>query len=99
MPRRPDEILDQMAETFRERNKVYGDGYKRAGEVLRALFPDGVTLETEADFLRFHIVVLEAVKLYRYANSFSSGGHPDSSIDLGVYAAMIASVDSEENEG
>ena len=33
-----DKILDSMAETFRERNKVYGDNYKSVGAVMTALF-------------------------------------------------------------
>ena len=42
-------ILVEMGETFRERNKVYGDNYKRVGEVMNALFPDGVELKTVED--------------------------------------------------
>lgn len=86
-------ILKEMAETYAERNLVYGDAFKSVGDVMAALFPNGVTLETEDDFTRWHLFELAIVKITRFAN----GGllHKDSVHDLAVYAAMIESLIDE----
>lgn len=90
-----DKILESAAETFRERNKVYGDNYKNVGQVMKGLFPDGVTLLTEEDHNRFHLLFLDVVKLTRYCNNWEKGGHQDSIHDSIVYGAMLESIDSE----
>lgn len=84
------DILAEMAETYRERNKVYGDNYKRVGAVMQAMFPDGVDLKTEEDFNVWHLFELMVVKMTRFANSDLS--HEDSIHDLAVYAAMVESL-------
>ena len=85
---RTDEILRQAAETFRERNAVYKDNTKRVGEVLSALFPEGVHLQTPKDQEHYHLLVLLVVKITRHAVAWPKG-HQDSVRDLAVYAAMI----------
>lgn len=94
---KPHEVLEKASETFRERHAVYGDNYRMVGAVMTALFPSGVKLETEDDHNRFHIFMLEIVKLTRYAQNWSVGGHEDSQLDLSVYAAMLVSIDREVN--
>jgi len=32
-------ILDEMADTFRQRNAVYGDNYRMVGKMMAVLFP------------------------------------------------------------
>ena len=88
-------ILEEMAETFRERNKVYGDNYKTVGEVMVALFPKGVTLSTEKEWNRFGIVNMIVAKMTRYAENWPKS-HEDSVHDLGVYAFMLQSLDNED---
>ena len=90
------DILADMAETFRERNKVYGDNYKRVGDVMVALFPEGVELKTQEDFNTWHLFELMIVKLTRFANS--SLTHVDSIHDCAVYAAMVQSLIEKENK-
>lgn len=87
------DILNNMAETFRERNKVYGDNFKRVGDVMTALFPQGVVLRTAEDFNRWHLFELQIVKLTRFANSGLT--HADSIHDEAVYGAMIESLLNE----
>lgn len=84
------DILQKMADTFRERNAVYGDNYKILGKVVKELFPNGVQLKTEHDFLVWHLFELVMLKLTRFTTSQFS--HKDSIHDLAVYAAMIESV-------
>jgi hypothetical protein len=87
------EILESMADTFRERNKVYGDNYKLVGDVMKALFPQGVVLKTAEDFNRWHLFELQIVKLTRFA--VSGLVHKDSIHDEAVYAAMVESLITE----
>ena len=90
------DILAEMADTFRERNKVYGDNYKRVGAVMVAMFPNGVQLKTEEDFNRWHLFELMVVKLTRFANTGLV--HQDSIHDAAVYAAMVESLINKENQ-
>ena len=92
---RADEILNSMAETFRERNKVYGDNYKTVGTVMMALFPDGVNLKTEEEFNTWHLFELMIVKITRFANTEMK--HKDSIHDAAVYAAMVESLMKDDN--
>lgn len=80
------EILTEMAETFRERNAIYGDNYRLVAPVIRTLFPDGVPGELVLSD-RWHLFELLVVKMTRFA----AGGftHIDSVHDAAVYAAMI----------
>jgi len=91
------DILRTAAKTFEERHAVYGDNYKLVGAVMSALFPDGIVLKTVDDHNRFHILLLEIVKLTRYVQNWNNGGHADSQLDLAVYAAMLNSIDYEIN--
>lgn len=84
------DILQEMADTYRERNKVYGDNYKRVGEVMMALFPQGVKVESAHEFNVWHLFELMIVKLTRFSNSELS--HLDSIHDCAVYAAMVESL-------
>jgi len=90
------DILAEMADTYRERNKVYGDNYKLVGDVMMALFPNGVKLETAEQFNIWHLFELIVVKITRFANSELQ--HEDSIHDLAVYAAMVESLIRKENK-
>jgi len=83
-------ILKAGAKTFEERGKVYGKNYVTFGHVGKALWPDGVKLETPEDFIRHGILIQCLSKLTRYANN--PKGHKDSAHDLMVYAAMLEEV-------
>lgn len=90
----PDEILAQAAKTFKERNAVYKSNYTQMGPLLAALFPEGITLKTELDFVRFHLLMLVMVKATRYVQNWEAG-HQDSLRDAAVYFAMLESVDND----
>lgn len=83
------DILDAAADTYRERNKLYGDNYKHFGAACVAMFPHGLTLRTAGDWNRLGVFIQATSKLTRYAQNFSRGGHIDSAHDLSVYAAML----------
>ena len=83
------ELLRACATTYEERNKLYGDNYKKFGRVMEAMFPAGLTLNTIQDFNRYGIFVQCVSKLMRYGENLDKGGHQDSAHDLSVYAAML----------
>jgi len=88
-------ILEEGAATFRERNKAYGESYKNAGQVYKALFPDDIILDTEDDHTRFQLLSMTINKLVRYSNNFRTGGHDDSALDASVYWAMLLEIDRD----
>ena len=83
-------IIETMAATCRNRDGQYGDNYKMIGRLLPILFPNGVTLRTEDDFMRFNLFEMCLVKITRYAVTGLT--HKDSIHDLAVYGAMAESV-------
>lgn len=84
------QLLRAAADTFEQRNAVYGDNYKKFGTLLLALFPDGIpAAKTEEEATRLHLLIYCAGKLQRYGYNFAAGGHRDSARDLAVYAAML----------
>jgi hypothetical protein len=83
------ELLRACAITYEERNKLYGDNYKKFGRVMEAMFPEGLQLKSIQDFNRYGIFVQCVSKIMRYGENLSKGGHQDSAHDLSVYAAML----------
>lgn len=83
-----DELLRQMAETYKARNAVYKDNYLCVGEIMKVLFPDGAPPKLLHSPV-FHLFELKLVKLTRFAKSGFT--HADSMIDDAVYSAMIVS--------
>ena len=102
--KRPDqpyvsELLHSLAGLYAERNAVYKDNFRRVGDVMVAIFPDGPPkLETTEDYCRWHLFELAIVKLTRYAVAYNAGGHIDSLDDLIVYMAMVAACDRENGK-
>jgi len=87
------EMLRDAAKIYEERNKIYGDNYKRFGPALNGLL-NGVALSTPDDFNRFGILVQIFSKISRYCNMFDKGGHDDSLDDIAVYTMMLKELDS-----
>lgn len=83
------EILEEAAATYRQRNSLYGDNYKKFGQIMSILYPQWLMLSKEEDFNRLGIFVQCLSKLTRYAENLENGGHKDSAHDLCVYAAML----------
>lgn len=79
--------LEQMLATFQERNRQYGENYLTLGKVMVALFPDGITLKTEEDFIRFHFMDWMMGKMTRFVCTGMT--HVDSIHDASVYGAML----------
>lgn len=87
------DTLKEAAETFEEKSKVYGEGYKEFGVIMHSLFPDGLELKTAEDFNRFGVPNMIVSKMARYCKNFQTGGHKDSLLDLSVYSCMLIELD------
>ena len=83
------ELLRAAASTYEERNKAYGDNYKKSGAALAAMFPEGLPPMGAQDWNEFGVWFMIFVKLSRYAENIGKGGHVDSAHDMVVYAAML----------
>jgi hypothetical protein len=89
----PDELRN-AASLYEERNKLYGDNYKYIGTVAMSMFPKGLELKTAEDFNRFGTFWAILVKMTRYAEMYSKGGHADSLDDITVYSQMMKELDA-----
>lgn len=87
------DMLRNAAKIYDERNKMYGDNYKRFGPALNGLM-NGAVLRTPDDFNRFGLLVQIFSKVSRYCNMFDKGGHDDSLDDIAVYVMMLKEIDS-----
>ena len=87
------EMLESMAETFRERSGCYGDNYKMVGRLVAVLFPRGVPSELVIQE-QFHLFELVLVKLSRYA--VSNLTHKDSIHDAAIYCAMCEAINQQK---
>ena len=90
------ERLADLGALYKERNALYKDNYKRFGDTLVSLFPEGITLKTAEEFNRFCLFLQLQHKMSRYAHSVKTGGHADSLDDITVYAQMTAEYDDEK---
>lgn len=93
-----DKFLSDAATLYAERNAVYGNNWVRFGKAMKAIFPDGIKLESEDDFARFQLFTIQIAKQTRYANNWDKGGHADSSSDITVYSAMLTALDADIKE-
>lgn len=91
------ELLEQAAALYRSRNKEYGNNYHRFGDIMTALFPDGLCVSSKEDWNRIGVLFHIADKLTRYTNNFVAGGHADSLRDVKVYTAMLEELDNAYN--
>lgn len=92
-PTNAGDILEEGGKTFKERHKVYGNNFLKVGDMMAAMFPDGLTVVTPEDWVRLELLMMKVVKISRYAENFTKGGHQDSVHDDMVYSAMLENVD------
>lgn len=79
-------ILMEMANTYAERQRTYGDSYLKVGKIVKILWPDGVPNEV-ASGDSYNLFIIKLVKLVRFAHSNLT--HIDSIHDDAVYSALI----------
>jgi hypothetical protein len=86
----PDEALQNMAETFKSRNNLYGDNYKNLGNVIEAIMRGPVTLNTSYDYEVYQMFSFIVSKITRFASSGFT--HQDSIHDAAVFCAMLETI-------
>lgn len=91
---KPQDSLRAAADIYEQRNKVYGDNYKKFGHSFFNLV-NGMTVETPHDLNRMGVLTQILSKLSRYCENFNKGGHDDSLDDLAVYACMLKELDQD----
>ena len=87
------EALNDAAETFKDRQQVYKDNYLRLANAMVGMYPQGLTLHTQEDWIRLYFFMATITKMSRYATNWDDGGHTDSIRDAAVYAAMLQAWD------
>lgn len=92
-----DDILSEMAATFRERNAVYKNNFEKVGPVMMALFPEGIHLRSAEQVNIWHLFELIIVKITRFGNSALT--HQESIHDIAVYAALIEAALHNRKDG
>jgi len=92
------ERLAKLGELYKERRAIYGPTDKTFGKLAKGLFPGKLVIETEDDWSRLALFMHILNKTSRYAATFSTGGHPDSSDDASVYWQMLAELDEEQKK-
>lgn len=95
-----EEVVKDMEDRkilFQEKNAAYGDAWKKAGQILSIILPDGVKLEDENDMIFMGVMVRKIDKLVRAINlKFNSDVNnlgekiQDTLQDDGVYSFMLA---------
>lgn len=95
--RAPDH-LENGADTFRERNQLYGNNYLNTGKLMHQMFPNGLELNSEKDWDFLCALLNCQMKLLRAAVHYSmkKEAHADSIHDLMVYSAMMAEITEKE---
>jgi hypothetical protein len=91
-------LLGDLSKLFLERNALYKDNYKKFGNILVQMFPDGITLKSPEEFNRFALFLQIIHKQTRYAHSVLDGGHADSLDDTSVYAQLLQEFDNDCRE-
>lgn len=88
--------LAAKADMYAERNKIYGDNYKRHGPIMALIMAtQQLNPADPKDMARFGIFTQIVAKVTRYGENFNRGGHDDSLDDISVYAMMLKELDSE----
>jgi hypothetical protein len=88
--------LKKLFDLYSSKNKKYGGAYKNSGKVFIGLFPNGLMLSSELDFLRYAIFSMMITKMIRYSKNFECGSK-DSLEDLAVYSQMLSELDDSMN--
>jgi hypothetical protein len=85
-------FLRRMATTYQERRASYGPSEQRFADIMLAMFPNGLHLQTRSDWVRYGLFHQLVGKISRYVKDFATP-HVDSIHDIGPYSAMLEAED------
>ena len=80
--------FDKLREIKQDRSQAYGPAYIRQGDIMSAMFPEGLELKTQEEHVRYGLLGMIVSKLTRFANAFAEG-HQDSLRDMAIYCTML----------
>ena len=78
------EIAKKLGNLVTEKNKAYGDSFKKAGEILKILYPGGIKKENYSDVL---LIARILDKLFRIATNKDALGE-DPYLDIAGYGIL-----------
>lgn len=90
--RSPADCLQAGVALFKQRNHTYREAYIAFGDVMAALYPDGINISGADRFAELGILVQIVSKITRMTGNKDLAIHRDSVSDLKVYAAMLESL-------
>jgi hypothetical protein len=90
------EKINLIENLFLKKTAEYGRSEHHHGDILSVLFPEGVKIDPE-DFTRWNLYNFLLTKIIRYGLNFEVG-HPDSILDLIVYALMLMCEDERRRK-
>jgi len=96
--------FDHLQAIFDTKNKDYGDAYEKFGNIMKALFPDGIVLNAVDDFEKFAILNHIITKLIRISNLqfiariINHESIDDTCNDLSIYSQMFKKTKGESHE-
>lgn len=93
------DLMRKAIETFEARSSYGPADFKKQGEVMQALFPEGMQTLTVEQCSRFVVLSIIVTKLCRYAEHAHDNGHDDSIHDIGVYAFILQAMDIASRDG
>jgi hypothetical protein len=88
----PADCLIEGVALFDSRNTQYRAAYLKFGDVMHALYPDGISAQGPEQMAELGLLVQIVSKVTRNSGAPAGEMHLDSIADLKVYAAMLESV-------
>ena len=90
------ELMDKASDRYIEKGKEYGHTYERFGEVMMALFPDGLLVTRADDWNRLGLLTMMVHKLLRYTNLYHDPKRGAEELDdMAVYTFILESIDND----
>lgn len=88
----PADCLANGVALFKQRNQTYREAYIGFGDVMAALYPEGLTVSGPDRFAELGVLIQIVSKVTRMTGNKDMAIHLDSVRDLKVYAAMLESL-------
>lgn len=82
-------IQKEQMQILKQRNSEYGQAYKKVGEIMQILFPNGIFIFEKEQQQYFDLFKQVVGKLARFSHQFPNEIHRDSLIDAGNYITLL----------
>lgn len=82
-------IQEEQMQILKQRHSEYGQAYKKVGEIMQILFPNGIFIFEKEQQQYFDLFKQVVGKLARFSHQFPKEIHRDSLIDAGNYITLL----------